>query len=379
MALIAFEKVDLTLGGRPILAGIDVSIRKGEFLSVVGPSGCGKTSLLNLAAGLLTPSAGRITYAGKPVTGPRQDIAIVFQDYGKALLPWRTASGNIALALEAMNYPKEKRAARIAELLALIGLSRHADKFPNQLSGGMQQRLQIARCLAQDPSVLLMDEPFGAIDPITRDRLQNELLRLQSEMQKTIVFVTHDIDEAIKLGDRIAILQEGSRIAQYDTPERILTAPANDFVVDFIGRGASLKRLNLTRLSEIALRDWPTVAADTPTEAALERLRSADESALLVLDADRRPLRWVIADDLRHAGGRSLADIGVAAEPTLEPHATLSDALNELITARYSAIAVTDRSGRYEGVADFDQIHQAIREMRATAVDEARAGLRGES
>jgi len=207
MALIAFEKVDLTLGGRPILAGIDVSIRKGEFLSVVGPSGCGKTSLLNLAAGLLTPSAGRITYAGKPVTGPRQDIAIVFQDYGKALLPWRTASGNIALALEAMNYPKEKRAARIAELLALIGLSRHADKFPNQLSGGMQQRLQIARCLAQDPSVLLMDEPFGALDAMTRQALQDEVLSIAARTGATVLFITHDLEEAIYLGDRVIAMR----------------------------------------------------------------------------------------------------------------------------------------------------------------------------
>ena len=205
--LIAFEKVDLSLGGRHILTGIDVSIRKGEFLSVVGPSGCGKTSLLNLAAGLLMPSAGRVTYAGKPVTGPRQDIAIVFQDYGKALLPWRTASGNIALALEAMNYPREKRQARIDELLGLIGLSAHADKFPNQLSGGMQQRLQIARCLAQDPEVLLMDEPFGALDAMTRQALQDEVLAIAARTGATVLFITHDLEEAIYLGDRVIAMR----------------------------------------------------------------------------------------------------------------------------------------------------------------------------
>jgi NitT/TauT family transport system ATP-binding protein len=206
-ALIAFEDVSLTLGGRPILTGIDLSIRKGEFLSVVGPSGCGKTSLLNLVAGFLAPSAGRVSYAGKPVTGPRQDIAIVFQDYGKALLPWRTASGNIALALEAMNYPKEKRPARIAELLALIGLSQHADKFPSQLSGGMQQRLQIARCLAQDPAVLLMDEPFGALDAMTRQALQDEVLAIAARTGATVLFITHDLEEAIYLGDRIVAMR----------------------------------------------------------------------------------------------------------------------------------------------------------------------------
>jgi NitT/TauT family transport system ATP-binding protein len=207
MALIAFDNVDLSLGGRPILSGIDVSVDKGEFLSVVGPSGCGKTSLLNLAAGLLMPSAGRITYDGKPVVGPRQDIAIVFQDYGKALLPWRTAAGNIALALEAIQFPKAEREARIAELLDLIGLSEHAAKFPSQLSGGMQQRLQIARCLAQNPKVLLMDEPFGALDALTRQALQDEVLAIAARTGATVLFITHDLEEAIYLGDRVIAMR----------------------------------------------------------------------------------------------------------------------------------------------------------------------------
>jgi NitT/TauT family transport system ATP-binding protein len=206
-ALIAFDSVDLSLGGKLILTGIDVSIRKGEFLSVVGPSGCGKTSLLNLAAGLLMPSKGRVTYRGKPVTGPRQDIAIVFQDYGKALLPWRTAAGNISLALEAVRYPRDRREARICELLDLIGLSAHADKFPTQLSGGMQQRLQIARCLAQDPAVLLMDEPFGALDAMTRQALQDEVLGLAARTGATVLFITHDLEEAIYLGDRVIAMR----------------------------------------------------------------------------------------------------------------------------------------------------------------------------
>jgi NitT/TauT family transport system ATP-binding protein len=206
-ALIAFERVNLTLGGKLVLTGIDASIREGEFLSVVGPSGCGKTSLLNLAAGLLMPSAGQVTYEGKPVVGPRQDIAIVFQDYGKALLPWRTAAGNIALALEAINFPKRQRERRIGELLDRIGLSEHAGKFPNQLSGGMQQRLQIARCLAQDPRVLLMDEPFGALDAMTRHALQDEVLSIAARTGATVLFITHDLEEAIYLGDRVIAMR----------------------------------------------------------------------------------------------------------------------------------------------------------------------------
>jgi NitT/TauT family transport system ATP-binding protein len=205
-ALIVLRDVDLTLAGRQILKDIDVTVRKGEFLCVVGPSGCGKTSLLRLVAGLFHPSNGDVRYAGRPVTAPRRDIAIVFQDYGKALLPWRTAAGNISLALEATGIPSAARKQRIAELLAKIGLAEHADKFPNQLSGGMQQRLQIARCLAQDPAVLLMDEPFGALDALTRQALQDEVLTIAATTGATVLFVTHDLEEAIYLGDRVIAL-----------------------------------------------------------------------------------------------------------------------------------------------------------------------------
>jgi NitT/TauT family transport system ATP-binding protein len=205
--LIDFRGVDLELGGRPILQRIDLAIRPGEFLCVVGPSGCGKTSLLRLIAGLFMPTRGQVFYDGKPVTGPSRELAIVFQDYGKALLPWRTVAGNISLALEAMNVPRRERADRIAMLLAKVGLGHHAEKFPNQLSGGMQQRLQIARCLAQEPKVLLMDEPFGALDAITRQTLQDEILRIVADSGATAFFVTHDLEEAIYLGDRVIAMK----------------------------------------------------------------------------------------------------------------------------------------------------------------------------
>jgi NitT/TauT family transport system ATP-binding protein len=201
--LIGLDNVDLDLGGRKILQDIDLWVAKGEFLCVVGPSGCGKTSLLRLVAGLFHPSKGEVRYGNGRITAPRQDIAIVFQDYGKALLPWRTAAGNISLALEAAGAPKARREQRIAELLAKIGLAEHADKYPNQLSGGMQQRLQMARCLAQDPVVLLMDEPFGALDALTRQALQDEVLSIVAASGATVLFVTHDLEEAIYLGDRV--------------------------------------------------------------------------------------------------------------------------------------------------------------------------------
>jgi len=200
---IAFSDVGLTIAGLTIIAGLDLGIRKGEIVSVIGPSGCGKTTALRLAAGLVKSTTGRVLIHGEPVTKPRRDIAIVFQDYGKALLPWRTAAGNVSLALEAAGVPRARRADRIAGLLARVGLAGQDAKYPSQLSGGMQQRLQIARCLAQDPGVLLMDEPFGALDAMTRQALQDETLAIVADTGATVFFVTHDLEEALYLGDRV--------------------------------------------------------------------------------------------------------------------------------------------------------------------------------
>ena len=202
-ATILFEGVGLTLGGRPVIAGLDLAIAPGEFVCVIGPSGCGKTTALRLAAGLVRPTVGTVTFDGRPMTGPRRDVAVVFQDYGKALLPWRTAAGNVSLALEAAGVPKAERADRIAGLLRRVGLPQHAGHYPSEMSGGMQQRLQIARCLAQDPKVLLMDEPFGALDAMTRQTLQDEVLAIVADTGATVLFVTHDLEEALYLGDRV--------------------------------------------------------------------------------------------------------------------------------------------------------------------------------
>jgi len=216
--------VSLALGGRPILEHVSFTVGRGEFVCIVGPSGCGKTTLLRLIAGLWPRDRGTVDYEGAAVAGPRRDVAVIFQDYAKALLPWRTASGNVSLALEAAGVPYRARPQRIAALLAKVGLAGHADKFPGQLSGGMQQRLQIARCLAQEPRTLLMDEPFGALDAMTRQGLQDEVGRLAREAGATVVFVTHDLEEAIYLGDRvIAMRPNPGRIA--DTFEVALPRP----------------------------------------------------------------------------------------------------------------------------------------------------------
>ncbi len=205
--LIVFDKVALDFGARRVINALSFEMQRSEFVCVVGPSGCGKTTLLRLLTGLVKPTGGEVRRDGHPVAGPARDVAIVFQDYAKALLPWRTVAGNVSLALEAARIPKSERAARIAALLQKVGLATHADKFPTQLSGGMQQRLQIARCLAQEPALLLMDEPFGALDAITRQSLQDEMLQLVREAGTTVLFITHDLEEAIYLGDTVLALR----------------------------------------------------------------------------------------------------------------------------------------------------------------------------
>jgi ABC-type nitrate/sulfonate/bicarbonate transport system ATPase subunit len=208
--LLAIDQLHYVVGDKApltILQDISLSVREHEFVCIVGASGCGKTTLLRLLGGLLQPSRGQVTFRGQPVTGPDRALAIVFQDYAKALLPWRTVAGNVELALESRRTPRGDRPEIIENLLAQVGLADRADAFPLQLSGGMQQRLQIARCLAQAPQVLLMDEPFGALDAMTRQTLQDEVARLSADSGTTVVFVTHDLEEAIYLGDRVIAME----------------------------------------------------------------------------------------------------------------------------------------------------------------------------
>lgn len=205
--VISLQNAHKTFGKHEVLKDVSLDLKKGEFVSVIGPSGSGKTTLLRLLACLNPPTSGHVLHNGKPQTKPASDIAIVFQDYANALLPWRDAAGNISLALEAAQVPRSERKDRIDGLLAKVGLGGHAATFPSQMSGGMQQRLQIARCLAQEPSVLLMDEPFGALDAMTRQRLQDELLGIVADSGVTGFFVTHDLEEAIYLSDRIIALE----------------------------------------------------------------------------------------------------------------------------------------------------------------------------
>jgi ABC-type nitrate/sulfonate/bicarbonate transport system ATPase subunit len=218
--------LSISFGTHLVLDRIDLSVADGEFLTIVGPSGCGKTTLLRLLAGLMAPTSGKLFAEGKPIDGPSRERAIVFQDYSRSLLPWRSVWTNVALAFEGQGIARATRKSRAYALLEQMGLAQVGEYFPGQLSGGMQQRVQIARCLAQQPRVMLMDEPFGALDALTRQTLQDEISRLAKEQRITVVFITHDLEEAIYLGDRVvALAPNPGRVAE--TIEVGLARPRN--------------------------------------------------------------------------------------------------------------------------------------------------------
>ncbi|GGW26551.1 betaine/proline/choline family ABC transporter ATP-binding protein [Streptomyces caelestis] len=354
-------------GAQPAVDNVSMEIKAGEVVVFVGPSGCGKSTTLKMINRLIEPTGGRIRMGGEDVTDMdpvrlRRKVGYAIQSAG--LFPHLTVAQNIALVPRMIGWPKARIRARTEELLDLVGLDpgEFHGRYPRQLSGGQQQRVGVARALAADPPVLLMDEPFGAVDPITRDHLQDELIRLQHELRKTIVFVTHDFDEAIKIGDRIAVLRERSRIAQFDTPEAILTNPADDFVSGFVGAGAALKRLNLTRVRDVEITDYPTVTIDDSWQQIFNRLRAGGTSEVLLLDRRGRPYKWLRRGDLMRARG-SLARAGTPVRDTVTRDATLRDALEAVLTDNTGRVAVTGRRGEYTGVVDMETLLNSVHGM----------------
>jgi osmoprotectant transport system ATP-binding protein len=352
----------------PAVENVSMTIRRGEIVVLVGPSGCGKTTTMKMINRLIEPTSGRILVDGSDVTSLnpnelRRRIGYVIQQVG--LFPHMNVATNVGLVPKMLGWDRKRIDARVDELLHLVGLEpgqfRH--RLPRQLSGGQQQRIGVARALAADPPVMLMDEPFGATDPLTRDRLQNEFLRLQEKLQKTIVFVTHDFDEAIKMGTRIAVLGERSSIRQFDTPEQLLGNPADKTVAQFIGAGASLKQLNLRRVDSIDWEEAELVRLDESPTSALRRLDESGEWAVLSVDSERRPLRWITARDLEPQQD-NLDGVGPAT--TVEPRATLHDALDAMLASGSGAAVVVDDAGRYRGVVSIDRLLRVIGEMRET-------------
>ncbi len=318
-AMIEFKGVSKTYPGMdtPVVKDLSFTIQDGEICVLVGPSGCGKTTSMRMINRLIEPTEGQILIDGQDNTSMsgtqlRRKIGYAIQQTG--LFPHRTIADNIGTVPGLLGWDKARISSRADELLDLVGLppDQYRDRYPAELSGGQQQRVGVARALAADPPVMLMDEPFGAVDPITRDRLQNEFLHIQEDIKKTIIFVTHDIDEGIKMGDKIAILKEGGILAQYDTPENILAAPNSEFVSSFVGADRVLKMLSLLRVSDADL-DPPNGDGDLPRlrdqmtlrDALSELIGAGVERGVVVSDTEDRIRGTLSIETIRRLSSRA--------------------------------------------------------------------------
>jgi len=340
---------------------LDLDVPRGSIVSLIGPSGCGKTTTLRMINRLIEPTDGRIELEGTdvtdvPATELRRGIGYVIQQVG--LFPHRTIGANIGTVPRALGWDKARIAERTEELSDLVGLERvMLDRYPDELSGGQQQRVGVARALAADPPVLLMDEPFGAVDPIVRTRLQSELLDLQARLKKTIVLVTHDLDEAIRLSDRIALLNVGGVIEQYASPDELLRAPANDFVAEFVGDDRSMRRLTLATVGDLPFEHGPVVdVAANDLEA--QKVMAAHRSDWVGLTEGECFLGWIDGHEL--GSGRALAELPrfmPAAQVT--PAQSLRAALEVIMTSRTS-VAVINADGRFRGVVTLEQIRAGL-------------------
>lgn len=337
----------------PAVGDLSLEVARGEFVTLVGPSGCGKTTTLKMINRIIEPTSGEIWVDGvaaieTPAPRLRRSIGYVIQQIG--LFPHRTIAQNIATVPELLGWERARVQARVAELADMVGLeTSQLDRYPSELSGGQQQRVGVARALAADPPVLLMDEPFGAVDPIVRSRLQDEFLSLQAELQKTVVFVTHDIDEAIRMGDRIAILNLGGVLEQFDTPDRILSRPASPFVADFLGEDRGIKRLSLIKLDELDLLSGPVVDVGSSPDEARRVMEREGTDWVALLDSGRL-LGWVWGEDLV---GR-LGDLD--ARPfrvTVDCSASLREALDAIVNTQNNVGMVVEQ-GRYRGMLTMD-------------------------
>jgi len=362
--MIRLRGVTKLYGNIRAVENLSVNINKGEVCVLIGPSGCGKTTTLRMINRLIEPTSGQIFVNGQDISQVkpeklRQSIGYAIQSVG--LFPHMTVGANISVVPELLHWDKGRIARRVEELLVLVGLEprEYAGKYPNQLSGGEAQRVGVARALSADPPILLMDEPFGAVDPLTRERLQMQFMDIQKKLKKTIILVTHDLDEAIRLADRIAIMASG-RLVQYDTPEAILSKPADKFVHDFIGTDRALKRL-----SRIGIENFVKTSPSIGLDASIEDAQSVCKRCrwAWVVDKDKRLIGWIDRTSL--TGAVSVAEAVVRTDRdaiAITSGATLKEALSRMLSQGLNNIPVVDSRGRITGEITLGDIEAATKE-----------------
>ena len=365
--MIRLENVTKRYGDTVAVNELSLEINNGELCAIIGPSGCGKTTTLRMINRLIEPSLGYIFVDGQEIHTSRPEqlrrsIGYAIQSVG--LFPHMTVAENIAIVPELLHWEKNRIIKRSGELLTLVGLNslEYASKYPNQLSGGEAQRIGVARALAANPPILLMDEPFGAVDPLTRERLQAQFIRIQQELRKTIILVTHDLDEAIRLADRIAIINSG-KLVQYDTPEAILARPANKFVHDFVGTDRALKRLSRISIKDI-VKPSPSVSINTP----MSEVYSACKQCRWVwaVDNDQRLIGWIDRTSLPKASSVKEAVVrGNPDEIAITNSATLRETLSRMLGQGFKSIPVIDDNGHLIGEVALSDIEAATAETGA--------------
>ncbi|MEU2025430.1 betaine/proline/choline family ABC transporter ATP-binding protein [Streptomyces sp. NPDC016469] len=364
--MIRFEQVGKVYpDGTTAVDALSFEVAEGELVTLVGPSGCGKTTTMMMVNRLIEPTSGRILVDGRDIakTDPvklRRGIGYVIQQVG--LFPHRTVLDNTATVPALVGWKRSRARERAAELLDLVGLdpSVYGSRYPAQLSGGQRQRVGVARALAADPPVLLMDEPFGAVDPVVRERLQNEFLKLQSRVRKTVLMVTHDIEEAVRMGDRIAVYGQG-RIEQFDTPAAVLGSPATPYVAEFVGADRGLKRLSVTAIEPDDLEQPPLARLDEPAGVAAARLGAAGARWAVVLNEAGELHGWVSADALRIAGDQgTVGELARRMDAWVPVGAPLKRAFSEMLQRDAGWIAVLD-GARFLGVLTPAKLHEALR------------------
>ena len=364
--MIKLEHVGKTFSdGTEAVKDLTMEIKQGEFCVFLGPSGCGKTTSMKMINCLIPLTTGKIYVDGVDVAKLdqnelRRGIGYAIQNIG--LFPHRTVAENIATVPTLLKWPKQKKRKRAEELLNLVGMDPKTfiDRYPSELSGGQQQRIGVARCLGADPPILLMDEPFGAIDPITRSKLQNEFLKIQAKIKKTIAFVTHDINEAIKMGDKIVLMSEGE-LVQYADPATLLSSPKNEFVRNFIGADRVLKGLRLLKAKDVMQEPPLTVKVGEDPMQVKARMESENLRWSMLTEDGGHFLGWITSDDLQ--ASKSIRDVITPPTVTAVPDTPLNEALSMMLNSAIGTLAILDEYERLIGVLSFQIIRDVLGEQ----------------